>query len=326
MLSLTIYKSVSKLIIGGMLFLSSSILIADELSGSELPELGDSATRVLSPDTERQIGQQFMRELLRDSSYIGDPELNAYLNQLGDNIAQHAALRGTDIRIHLINQSELNAFAVPGGHITFHTGLLLATDDESELAAVMAHEIAHVSQRHLPRMIAKLEASKLPAAAAILAAILVGGQEGLAGITVAQAALISNQLAYTREFEREADAIGIKLLAQSKFDPHAMGRFFGKLERYGGLGDKDAVPEFLRTHPLSHSRIAEAEHRVSQYPKKVYPSNRGFLYARAKIRALFSPKSDNPADYFTQRIAKNTGADRAAAIYGLAIVQQNLRQ
>jgi len=188
-----------------------------------LPELGDSAERVLSPTQEKRIGDQFRRQLFRDPAYIADPEINAYLNRLGAQIAAHASLRGVPIAVHLVQNPQLNAFAVPGGHITFHTGLLLAAENEDELAAVMAHEIAHISQRHLPRMVAKMEASRLPAAAAILASIVVGGQAGLAGLTVANAALLSNQLAYTREFEREADAIGIRLLAESGYDPAAMG-------------------------------------------------------------------------------------------------------
>ena len=299
------------------------VAAADE-EGEPLPELGDSATRVLSPAQEKRIGRQFLRQLIRNKHYVDDPELDAYLNRLGARISKNASLRDTSITAHLLQNPELNAFAVPGGHITFHTGLILAAEDESELASVMSHEIAHISQRHLPRMLAKAEASRFPAAAAILASVLVGGQTGLAGFTVANAALLSNQLAYTRDFEREADSIGIKLLVESGFDPGAMARFFNKIDRHGGLGDE--APEFLRTHPLSYTRIAEAENRAGAYPEKTWPPSRTFLLAKAKIRALYSPQDRNTLAYFQDRAAQSSGEAENAAIYGIALAQKKLRQ
>ena len=292
-------------VIALVMALASPPVFAADDPNEPLPELGDSATRVLSPAQEEQIGRQFLRQLIRERTYVDDPELNAYINQLGAQIAQNASLRGTPITLHLIENPDLNAFAVPGGHITLHTGLILTTEDESELASVVGHEIAHISQRHLPRMLAKEQASKLPAAAAILASVLVGGQAGLAGFTVANAALLSNQLAYTRDFEREADSIGIKLLAEADFDPAAMGRFFNTLDRYGGLGDEG--PEFLRTHPLSYTRIAEAENRAGAFSPRDYPVGRAFLFAQAKIRTSYSRRGQDVIDYFKDRAEKSSG-------------------
>lgn len=286
-----------------------------------LPELGDSAGRVLTPVQEERIGQQFLRALLRDNGYVGDAELNAYINHLGDRVARHASLRGMPISVHLYENPQLNAFAVPGGHITFHTGLITATEDENELAAVMAHEISHISQRHLPRMLAKAQASTLPAAAAILASVLVGGQTGLAGLTVANAALVSNQLAYTREFEREADAIGIQLAVRAGFDPSAMGRFFNKLDRRSEEG-----PEYLRTHPLSYTRIAEAENRAATYSTRDYPSSRAYHLAKAKIRALHSPRNHDVIAHFREQGESESEDERIAATYGLALAQRQRRQ
>jgi len=289
-----------------------------------LPELGDSATRILSPAEEQRIGKRFMRQLLRERNYVDDRELGAYLNQLGAKIGAHASLRGGRITVHLLENAKLNAFALPGGHITFHTGLLLTSADEDELASVMGHEIAHISQRHLPRMLAKAEASKLPAAAAIMAAILIGGKAGLAGLTVANAALLSSQLAYSRDFEREADAIGITLLAGAGYDPAAMARFFNKLERHGGIG---GAPEFLRSHPLSYNRIAEAESRAAAYPPLAAPADaRDFYLAQAKIRALYAPRSDDTLEYFRDQAAKNDGAKKQAAVYGMAQAQRKMRR
>ncbi len=278
-----------------------------------LPELGDSAAQVLSPKQEKQLGQQFLRRLLRHPDYIGDPHLNRYLEQLGAAVAAPAAMREPPM-LHLVDDSALNAFAVPGGHIVLHSGLILAAEDEHELAAVVGHETAHVSQRHLPRMLAKAQASQFPAAAALLASLLVGGQAGLIGFTVANAALLSNQLAYTRDFEREADAIGIKLLAQAGFDPSALVRFFDKL-------DDGGAPEFLRTHPLSYARIAEAESRAAAYPPQIYTSARAFYLAQAKIRALYGGRAAEVVEYF-ENAAAATGDARDAALYGLALAHK----
>lgn len=311
-----------QLCIAIVLFSSTITTIADE---SELPELGDSASQVLSPAREKRIGQEYVRQLLQNNTHISDPELNAYLNRLGAKIEKNASLRNTPITVHLIENEDLNAFAVPGGHITFHTGLILATESESELASVMGHEIAHITQRHLPRLLAKTEASKFPATAAILASVLVGGQVGLAGISLANAVLISKQLSYTREFEREADSIGIKLLAESGFDPTAMGRFFNKLDRSSGLND---TPEFLRTHPLSYNRIAEAENRSAAYPVKTYPSQLAFHLTKAKIYARYSPLSLPAIEYFTAQLESEESSDdeKDAAVYGIALAHLDERK
>lgn len=292
-----------------------------------LPELGDSASQVLSPAQEAQIGRQYMRALFRDRSNVDDRELLDYLNQLGAEISAHASLRGGKIRVHLVQNSQLNAFALPGGHITFHTGLLLSADDEDELASVMAHEIAHVSQRHLPRMMAKAEASKVPAVAAIMASLLVGGKTGILGLTLSNAALISSQLAYSRDFEREADAVGIKLLAEAEYDPAAMARFFGKLDPHGGIG---GAPEYLRTHPLSYTRIAAAENRAVDYPPPRERSQLAFYFAREKIRALYSPRDNEIIEFFTaqaeQAAADNDEEKKTAAHYGIALTHYKLRR
>ena len=191
-------------------------------------------------------------------------------------------------------------------------------------ASVMAHEIAHITQRHLPRMLAKAEASKLPTIAAVVASVLVGGKAGLAGLTVANAALLSNQLSYTRDFEREADSIGIKLLAESGFDPTAMSRFFNKIDRHGVLGDE--TPEFLRTHPLSYTRIAEAENRASAYPPADHSPSRAFHLAKAKIRALYLRDDRDAVAYFSDRAQNTSGEEKIAAQYGLALAHKKSQQ
>lgn len=303
-------------------FFASSISYGQN---STLPELGDSSTRYLSSRQELDIGKQFQRQLLAASNYIDDAQLRYYLNNLGRNIAASVDLLGTTLYFNLLQDSELNAFAAPGGFITFHSGLILATESESELASVVSHEIAHLSQRHLPRMLAKAEASKLPTAAAIIAAILVGGQAGIAGVTLANANLISKQLAYSRDFEREADAIGIKMMASSGFDPQGMGKFFNKLQRFNLVTNKD-VPEFLRTHPLSYTRIAEAEARLAAYPAQQHQSSIDFLLARARVRALYSERAKEATEFLRNLAGTTTGAEKDAATYGVALAEMRTRQ
>jgi predicted Zn-dependent protease len=295
------------------------IILPLSAQDSGLPELGEAATRFLDADDEEMIGQRFLRELVAMDNYVTDLELRHYLNRLGRRVGAAANLRGTTLHFNLLQDNELNAFAVPGGYITFHTGLVLTAETESELASVIGHEIAHLSQRHLPRMIANAEASKLPTTAAILASILVGGQVGVAGVTLANATLLSNQLAYSRDFEREADAIGIGLMAESGFDPRGMASFFDKLQRFNIVSAKD-VPEFLRTHPLSYTRVAESESRISSYPGVSHRSSAGFHLAKARIQSLYGQRPEDARTVIEDRISRSSGDEAAAWRYGLALV------
>jgi len=307
--------------------LALSLLPSAQILGQSgsLPELGESSTRFLNSQQEADIGKQFLRQLIAAENYITDPELRNYLNTLGREVGQRADLRGVTLQFNLLEENELNAFAVPGGYITFNSGLLLTTDSESELASVVGHEIAHLSQRHLPRMIAKAEAAKLPTTAAIIASILVGGQAGIAGVTLANANMLSNQLAYSREFEREADAIGMRLMANSGYDPEDMPNFFNKLQRFNVISSKD-VPEFLRSHPLSYTRIAESEARLNTFPHNAHQSSVEFYFVRAKIRALYAGSAIDAEKVLDDETRNLEGISRDASQYGLALVQARLRK
>ncbi len=294
------------------------------IAQSDLPELGDSATQHLNKKQEQQIGRDFFRQLLASNRFIADPEIQHYLNELGRQVGKNAALHGTTLHFNLLEENELNAFAVPGGYITFHSGLVLATDSESELASVMGHEIAHLSQRHLPRMLAKAEAAKLPTTAAIIASILIGGQVGVAGVTLANASVLSNQLAYSREFEKEADAIGMQLLAQSGFDTRSMAAFFNKLQRFNAITSKD-VPEFLRSHPLSYSRIAEAESRQNSFDLTEHEDSFAFYLTQAKIRALYADRPEVAAQVLQSLVDDSEGIERDASVYGLSLAKMRVR-
>ncbi len=310
------WKLASRTWLAGLL--AVSITWAAPLSrADDLPELGDSSTQHLDSRQEKQIGQAFLRRLINDPAFLADYELQHYLQTLGDSVGQHADLRGTRLTFNLIRNNDLNAFAVPGGYITFNTGLVLSTDNESELAAVIAHEIAHLTQRHLPKLIARANQNQLPAMAAIIGSILIGGQAGAAGITLTGAAMESDRLAFTRDFEREADAIGIKMLAQSGYDPQSMVTFFEKLEQHNRIDS--GVPGFLRTHPLSYTRIAESEARAQNYPEHKHVSSFEYYLAKARIRALYVERQKDPVPYFLDQIETGSAEIRDAAKYGIAI-------
>lgn len=286
---------------------------------SELPELDASASRHLNTIQERRIGQGFYRRLLASPKFVEDYLLQHYIQSIGNRISQHSDLRGVEPVFSLYEDNAINAYAVPGGYITLYTGLVLSAGRESELAAVVAHEIAHLTQRHLPRMLERQSEQKLPTLAALLASLVVGGEVGVAGATAAIGASASSQLAYSREFEREADAIGIRLLADSGYDPMAMPDFFEKLDR-SSIHSGRGIPEYLRTHPLSHARMAASQDRATSYPAWEPQEGLDFFLATARIRALLSTGQQEPSLVFQHEVDSESRTVRIAARYGKAVI------
>lgn len=264
--------------------LLGALLTPTQLPASELPNLGDPSATALSPQEDYRLGQAFMRNLRQNVDIIDDPEINSYINSLGYRLL---AAAGTDLPFHffVIDDPTINAFAGPGGHIGIHSGLILAAESEGELAAVVAHEIAHVTQRHLARAFQKASASQLQTAAAIIAAILLGSpQLTTAMITTAAAGSIQQQLNFTRSHEREADRVGMDILVNSGFDPDNMPAFFQRLqEAYRYM--ESSLPELLRTHPVTPNRIADSQNRANQYPKRGEQLSDSFPFIQAKLRA-----------------------------------------
>ena len=284
---------------------------------TELPDLGNTSATVISASEERQLGQEFMRDARGKLRFVEDPELLAYANALGHKMVANSDAATRDFQFFLIQDPSLNAFAVPGGFISVYTGLILASATESELAAVVAHEIAHISQNHMARMLERGKQMSLPATAAMIGAILLGGQAGAAAIATTNAALLEKQLSYSRGFESEADAIGIRILARSGFDPLAMPAFFKQMERRTRVHES-IVPEILRTHPLNPNRIAESEARAREYPSPQSIDNRAFYRAKAKIRALFSDRPRDAVRIFANNLSMHNYADESAERFGYA--------
>jgi predicted Zn-dependent protease len=297
-------------------------------SSVSLPDLGGAGDMLLSPQMERRIGESIMRDIRRDPSYIDDPEVAEYLGSVGARLTAETAGARHDFEFFAMRDPSINAFALPGGFVGVHSGLLTASDTESELASVLGHEIAHVTQRHIVRMIGQQQSMQMPVLAAIAAAILLGRTRPdlAAGATAAaQATAVQNQLNFSREFEREADRVGLQALSGAGYDVSAMGTFFEKMQRSSRIGDDGSVPGYLRTHPLTGERIADAQNRAASLPYKQHLDNPEFQLVRAKLRADVGDARD-AMTHFESALRDGRYASEAAARYGLANAELRARR
>lgn len=282
----TMYKNIYILI----LLIFSLAASAGPTSDIQLPELGDSAGSLISPQEEYRIGQAFFWRLQQQVDLVDDAEINSYIRSLGYRLAANSDAPGQRYRFFMVPDDSINAFAAPGGFIGIHSGLMLTAETEDEVASVMAHEIAHVTQRHILRSFEQRERMSLPMTIAMVAGALLGAYDpsmGQAAIMAVQAGGVQMQLDFSRSNEAEADNLGMQMLVKSGFDPHAMPAFFERLQQasryYGGA----EVPEFLRTHPVTTSRIADARGRAERYTQITQLRDTlRFYLMREKLRVL----------------------------------------
>lgn len=258
-------------------------------SQSNLPSMGEPADNALSPLEEQAIGRQLMRQIRATLPLTRDTQLEEYINTLGHKLVQASGRQNGGFNFFIIEDTAINAFAIPGGYIGVNQGLINAMDYEEQLAGVLAHEIAHVTQRHHARTFATGKSRSLSAAATILAAILIGqaspeaGQAALAaGLAVTQQTSIN----FTRANEIEADRIGIDILNSAEFDPAAMAESFAILERKNRLNTAGLQLEYLRTHPLDSKRIAEASNRAANLTSKSRENQLDFRLFKARMDVL----------------------------------------
>lgn len=311
-----------------LLCLTSGTNHAIEIEKIQLPEMGDSAGALISPVQEKELGAAFFRNLHAHTDINQDPEIQQYIQSIGQQLAANSDTPSSPFHFFVVMDPNINAFAGPGGYIGVNSGLILLTEAESELASVMAHEIAHVTQRHLYRQIEAASKMSIPTVAATLAAILIGTQSprmGQAALMAIQAGNIQFQIDFTRDHEKEADRVGMQTLTQSNFDPRAMPTFFERLQqstRYYGKG----VPEFLRTHPVSENRIADTRGRAESYPYRQYPDSLGYLLTKAKIYAFTEPNKTVALQHFATLQNQGTPEQRAVARYGIGIVHLESQQ
>jgi predicted Zn-dependent protease len=291
-----------------------------------LPDLGDVSQTVLTPQQERQIGQQSMLEIRTSRQYLDDAEINDYLNQLGDKLVENSADPALNFTFFALNDYSINAFAMPGGFIGVNAGLLLTTQSEAELAAVLSHEIAHVTQHHLARMLAGQQNDSLASMAALAVAILAARnnpQASQAAIVGTQAHAVQKQLDFTRAYEQEADRIGLDTLQKSGFDTHAMPEFLERLQKATRLLEGN-MPGYLRTHPITSERIADIENRVQKQSYRQTPDSLNFQLVRTKLIAAQKTAPDAIA-YFSDALNTQKYGDPIAQRYGLvsALLRSN---
>lgn len=286
--------------------------------GEGLPDLGDVSQTSLTPQQERQIGQQSMLQIRASKQYLDDPEINDYLNQIGNKLVENSPEPSLGFEFFAVNDYSVNAFALPGGFVGVNAGLLLVTESESELASVLSHEISHVTQHHLARMIEAQKGTGLISMAAIAIAILAARtspQAAEATIASVQAGNIQSQLNFTRTYEEEADRIGLQLLQKSGYNVHAMPEFLERLQKATRLEDGNA-PNYMRTHPITSDRIAEIENRVSKLPYTLIPDSLNFQLVRTKLIAGQKSSAD-AVTYFNDALGKQNFGNPIAQRYGL---------
>ena len=302
--------------------LNVNVSSALELDKIDLPEMGDSAGTLISPQEEKQLGEAFFRSLHQQVDINQDSEIQQYIQNIGEKLVSHSDTPAYPFHFFVVMENAINAFAGPGGYIGVNSGLILMTEAESELASVMAHEIAHVTQRHLYRSYEASSRLSIPMVAATLGAILLGTQSGAAGqaaIMAIQAGSVQFQINFTREHEEEADRVGMQTLSQSVFDPRSMPTFFERLQqstRYAGQN----VPEFLRTHPVTASRISDSRGRADNYPYKQYPDSLAYQLIKTKLQVLLSVDNDETRTLLQAKLNQGLPEQRTVANYGLGLV------
>lgn len=288
--------------------------------GADLPDLGSPASTILSKQDEAEIGAMVSKQMRDENQVIEDPEITEYIQSVGQRLAAQSPDGGAYFHYVVVRDPDINAFAVPGGYVFVNSGLILATKNESELAAVMAHETAHVTQHHFARFLRKESQQSLINAAAMLGAILLGamagGEAAEGGVAAAEGMAAQEQINFTRENEEEADRVGIGYMAAAGYDPRAMADFFETLERQEGLS-ASYIPRMLLDHPVTTDRIAEARERAAQMPVIVHKDSPSYALIKERVRVLTASGDVDIEKQYEERIA--AGDHSLGTRYGQAL-------
>lgn len=318
-------KSITNLLISLTLVLVSQITIAE----NNLPDIGSPAGAELSISKEIELGRILISQVRGHLPVSNDPELSQYVHSLGTRITSAGVNTNFPFTFVLVQNPDVNAFALPGGIVAINSGLLTLSQQESEVASVFAHEIAHITQRHIARNFANAKSfsviSALTLLGSILAAAYGGGELGQAAIMTTQSGLQERQLAYTRSFEQEADRVGMQFLVNANIDPQGMPAFFERLNKHTQL-NRGQIPEFLSSHPLTTSRISESKTRANQYQGSFTKNTIHFDYAKARAIAITTSPS-SLTDFFRKK-NKSTQSlnDTETYTYALALSRSGKHQ
>ena len=305
----------------GIALLACALAVTPPASAqSELPDFGDASAGTLSPVEERRMGEAFMREVRALLPLLDDPEIEDYVDSVGRRLAAASDAPARQFHFFVVALDEVNAFAGPGGYIGINAGLIVASETEGEFASVLAHEMAHVTQRHIARRFEQQERSTLPVFAGILAAVVLGSQSPDLGQAAAAATLgtaVQNSLNFSREAEQEADRVGMNVLVRAGYDPREMAGFLETLQTSTRFSR--APPEYLSTHPLTTSRIADIRARADQYPHQDREDSLRFRLARAKLQVLTSDDPEHTIAHFKAELESEEPESLLAAAYGLGL-------
>jgi predicted Zn-dependent protease len=309
-------KKLISLMFGGFLAATVPVQAVD----IALPEIGDSAGALISPEQEYRIGQSFFWRLQQAIDLLEDPEIDSYLSLLGYRLVSNSDAPERSYTFFMVPDTSINAFAAPGGFIGVNSGLLLASRNEAEMASVLAHEIAHITQRHILRSIERQEQLSVPLTVALIGAAILGvanPQAGLAALTTVQAGGVQLQIDFTRAHEKEADYQGMAILARSGFDTNAMASFFERLQAANRFQNGNGVPEFLRTHPVTVNRIAEARNRAAQYSVvRQLSDGLQFYLMREKMKVMSAENLSELLTVYKQALSTGNTQSDIASRYG----------
>lgn len=310
-------KTIAFLLSTSLLLQNASFVYADNIS---LPDIGTAAVSTLTIGQELEMGDYYMRMLRADAPILDDPVLNQYINELGYKLVSKADSVQTPFHFYIMRSDVLNAFAFFGGNVVVHSKLILDTDNESQLASVMAHEIGHVTQRHLARSMEAQNRNSPYVWGATLGSILLtlaSPEAGMAAMTSTIAGSAQSMISFTQSNEQEADRVGLRTLVKAGFDPYASSEFLQKLADETRFSSKP--PEILLTHPLPNSRLTDIRNRSLQYSKKNIKSSLSYYLAKARLAILFG-KNGNTAKLLVEDYKKlNNESSNIALVYCAAL-------
>ncbi len=290
--------------------------------GHNLPTMGEGGSSLFSTEFEHQLGRAWLRAFRSQVPTVDDPLLFDYLEHLIYQLAEHSQLEDRRLELVVVDNPTINAFAVPGGVIGVHNGLLNYAQSEDELATVLAHELAHLSQRHFSRGVEMQKRNSPLTMAGMLAGLVLmattGSDLGMAALSASQAAAIDAQLRYSRANESEADRIGMQTMVAAGMDPHAASAMFERMLQATRYSSANRIPEFLRSHPLSESRIADTKHRALQYPRRIKTSDLQFQLMRSRVQVALAQTPEAAIEQFTGAL-DGSPASQEAARYGLVL-------